>query len=85
MTPVSFNCFEYDSNYLIAYALENAIVLGHDFENPYTLHSDIRHTRFSGCSGPVLLEQSSNERSMNGFYLYQLDWLDVTRYNYNLT
>jgi hypothetical protein len=54
--PINFNCIEYDSNYMIAYALENAIAQGHDFEDPHTLHSDIRHTRFSGCSGPVLLE-----------------------------
>jgi hypothetical protein len=67
--PILYNCIEYDSNYLIGYALDNSLKLGFDFEDPDTLNRMIKDTRFSGCTGRVILDKSTNDRRLSGFIL----------------
>jgi hypothetical protein len=64
--------------------LEKSLTLGIDFEDPDTYHSMIRDTRFSGCTGSLTLEKSTNDRRMNGFVIQQLKWPTVDFPSYSL-
>ena len=65
--PVTYSCIQYDSLYHLAYALDFAVIRGVDFEDPVTLNYHLRITRYTGCTGAISFEKSTNNRSFSGF------------------
>lgn len=73
-----YTCYDYDSPYQLANALDKALVRGEDFENPLILHRFLREARYTGCSGEIVLEQGlSNDRRLPGLDLIQISYPDV--------
>lgn len=56
-------CLFYDSMMLVGKALDFIIDSGQSAENPQTVISAVRGTKFHGCSGLVSIDPSSNDRS----------------------
>ena len=48
-----------------------AVARGLEFEDPETLHSSLRTTRFTGCSGYASFDINTNDRSFAGYDIYQ--------------
>jgi hypothetical protein len=71
--------------YLLGYALDATINDGSDYEDADRLNSYLRVQRFTGCTGSVLLEQTTNDRRLGGFLLTQKSWPDITNNEYEQT
>ena len=69
--PPIFSWLHYDSLYHLANALDMAVARGLEFEDPETLHSSLRTTRFTGCSGYASFDINTNDRSFAGYDIYQ--------------
>ena len=67
-------CLYYDSTLLYAYALRTMLKTGKDFEDPQLLCSEMKSTRFVGCSGIVTFEAGTNDRSQMNFELNNLKY-----------
>jgi hypothetical protein len=59
--------------WLLGNSLDLAVRRGFDFEVGAVLQSMIKLTRFSGCTGAVSMEQSTNNRSFSGFDILQIE------------
>lgn len=82
--PAKYPCFEYDSVYLIAHALDTAINAGADFEDADQFNKFIRITSFTGCTGAVLLEQSTNDRRLAEYEITQISYAEEIKFfNFN--
>ena len=68
--PQVFSCIQYDSLWNLAYALDLAVTRGFDYEDPVTLNDILRNTRFTGCTGNVSFDKSSNDRTYSGFAIF---------------
>lgn len=84
-SPPFYICYDYDSPFLLAHALDAALALGEDFENPNVLHRFLREVKFTGCSGDIVLEISTNDRRMPGYDLYQQYYPDLDKRPVNNT
>ncbi|CAG9334697.1 unnamed protein product [Blepharisma stoltei] len=60
-------CSSYDAAYLIGIALDYMINQGFDYTDPYQINSAIRAQKFTGCTGVVSIDKSSNDRVMDIF------------------
>ena len=63
MQPANKACYYYDELYAVAYAINDLMVLGKDFEDPKTLEKALKSVRFLGCSGGVSMQEGTNDRS----------------------
>lgn len=67
--PDSFSCQYYDAALAVGYALEWLLETGKDFLNPDAMMKAIKGSRFSGCTGRVYFEDTSNDRQSMRFAL----------------
>ncbi|CAG9334731.1 unnamed protein product [Blepharisma stoltei] len=65
--PLPSTCSSYDAAYLIGIALDYMINQGFDYSDPYQLNLTIRAQKFTGCTGIVSIDKSSNDRVMDAF------------------
>jgi hypothetical protein len=76
--PQFLSCFQYDGMLLLGNSLDLAVRRGFDFEVPRTFNDMIRLSRFTGCSGAVSFDKSSNNRSFSGFDIQQFEYDEET-------
>ena len=69
MVPSSFACLYYDSAMTIAVALDWLVNAGLDYMNHTVMMTALRQARFTGCSGIVSFEATSNDRNEVRFIL----------------
>ena len=67
--PDSFSCQYYDAALAVGYALEWLLETGKDFQDPDAMMKALRGLRFSGCTGRVYFEDTSNDRQSMRFAL----------------
>jgi hypothetical protein len=70
------NCQYYDGAYFIAYTLKSMITRGEDFEDPDLLNDRLRKTQMYGCTGRIIIESDSNDRSSQDIDIYSSRLVD---------
>ncbi|CAG9316059.1 unnamed protein product [Blepharisma stoltei] len=68
--PIGYTGFAFDSILASAYAIEQVIAQGKDYNNPSILMSAIRNIRFTGATGLVKIEQNTNDRATMDHSIY---------------
>ncbi|CAG9330730.1 unnamed protein product [Blepharisma stoltei] len=68
--PIGYTGFAFDSILASAYAIEQVIVQGKDYNDPNVLMSAIRNLRFTGATGLVKIEQNTNDRAVMDHSIY---------------
>jgi hypothetical protein len=70
------NCQYYDGAYFIAYTLKYMISRGEDFEDPVLLDDRLRKTQMYGCTGRIIIESDTNDRSSQDIDIYNTRLID---------
>ena len=60
------------------HGLELGVNRGHDYEIGDILNKHMRHARFTGCSGQISFDQTSNDRTISGFDVSQFRFNEAT-------
>lgn len=66
-----YTCYSYDAMMLGLNAVDYLLKSGQAYEDPDTLLKSIRMQRFTGCSGIISIEESSNDRKNYNYALFQ--------------
>lgn len=69
MQPANKACLYYDELLSIAHAINDLMVIGKDYEDPWTLAKALKSVRFMGCSGDVSMQDGTNDRSPMRFQI----------------
>jgi hypothetical protein len=70
------SCQYYDGAYFIAYALKSMISRGEDYEDPTLLNDRLKKTQMYGCTGRIIIESDTNDRSSQDIDIYNTRLID---------
>jgi hypothetical protein len=76
------NCQFYDSAYFVAYTVKGMIMKGEDFEDHDLFNDRMRKTQMYGCSGRIIIESDTNDRSSQDIDFYNTRYIDGVFENY---
>jgi hypothetical protein len=73
--PIMLSCMHHDGMLWLAYTLDLSLQRGFDYEKPEVLNNSLRGAKFTGCSGFLFFDKTSNDRGFNGCDVkqYKLD------------